>query len=295
MRPSRKAPLIAAICLFSAPACGANFDSRLLYDTQGRAAINAYVNEQGPFLFAIDTAAQLSMLSRDVIEAVGLVADPENKAQLHGAGGLATVDMYQVSSLRVADLERRDLLLPEPAHERESDALGLIGADFFRGLRVEFDFANDELRVGAYSGSAAGDYEILPAQFAMGVFTIIEVQINGVGAVAIVDTGSTDTMANLALFDALELSREMPALSNEKRPVGVTGNTIEFVDGLRADVSFNQAVVRNAPVSFADLPVFGQFGLSERPAIILGLDTLKLLGAIAIDYEQSTFAVKVRK
>jgi hypothetical protein len=44
--------------------------------------------------------------------------------------------------------------------------------------------------------------------------------------------------------------------------------------------------LRNIPVLFADAPPFRVLGLSDKPALILGMEELRLFRRVAIDFKR---------
>jgi hypothetical protein len=51
-------------------------------------------------------------------------------------------------------------------------------------------------------------------------------------------------------------------------------------------LSFGRANVNNLPILFVESPVFEALGLSDKPALILGMEELKLFQRVAIDFDQ---------
>ena len=52
-------------------------------------------------------------------------------------------------------------------------------------------------------------------------------------------------------------------------------------------LELGSAVVNNIVISFAESPTFGALGLSDRPALILGMSELRLFRRVAIDFRSS--------
>ena len=42
--------------------------------------------------------------------------------------------------------------------------------------------------------------------------------------------------------------------------------------------------MRGMPIAFAPSPIFAQLGLAEKPALLLGMDALRLFDRVAVDF-----------
>jgi hypothetical protein len=43
-------------------------------------------------------------------------------------------------------------------------------------------------------------------------------------------------------------------------------------------------MIRNLPIAFADVQPFRQLGLDDRPAVLLGMDALRLFDRVSFDF-----------
>ena len=44
--------------------------------------------------------------------------------------------------------------------------------------------------------------------------------------------------------------------------------------------------IHNIPLAFADLHTFRRFGLTDQPAMLLGMDVLRLCGRVTVDFKR---------
>jgi hypothetical protein len=64
----------------------------------------------------------------------------------------------------------------------------------------------------------------------------------------------------------------------------VTGAQVDADFAVIPEMRIGEARVRNATVAFADVRPFAKFGLSERPAMLLGMDLLRGFKRVSIDF-----------
>ena len=65
----------------------------------------------------------------------------------------------------------------------------------------------------------------------------------------------------------------------------VNGQELSGPVKMAGELVVGRASVRNFPILFADSPPFRSLGLSEEPAMILGMAELKLFRRVAIDFK----------
>lgn len=257
-------------------------------DNNGRPTAKVTINETAEFVFAVDTGAQMTALGRSVIDRLGLSPVPGQNARAHGSGGTALLDMYAIKSLVFAGIRKENLTLPMPAHRpHDMGHDGILGADIFGDERIEFDFEGGVIRAGAHDSTTR--VQSLPATLLFGTFATIEVQIDRVKATAVIDTGAKDSFGNAALMAALRLSADDRGLSRLSEPTGVTGHEKERIVGFSGALTIGTRTFGDTSIAFMSSPVFQSLGLTDKPALILGIDVLGRFASFAIDYRDSAF------
>jgi len=103
-----------------------------------------FVNEKGPYDFALDTGASSTVISLEVAAEFALAA--EKTSQLTAGGGSGTVSRVRLSSLAVGAARQENLpaaasdFLTQLSAELGTKLQGIVGYDFLRHYRVTLDF-----------------------------------------------------------------------------------------------------------------------------------------------------------
>jgi predicted aspartyl protease len=103
-----------------------------------------FVNEKGPYDFALDTGASRTVISLELAAEFGLAA--EKISQMTAGGGNGTVSRVQLSSLAIGSARQKNLaaaasdFLTQLSAELGSKLHGIVGYDFLRHYRVTLDY-----------------------------------------------------------------------------------------------------------------------------------------------------------
>jgi hypothetical protein len=66
--------------------------------------------------------------------------------------------------------------------------------------------------------------------------------------------------------------------------LSVTGGLVPAQYTIAREIMVGNAGVRNLPVAFADVDPFRQLDLTDRPALLLGMDALRLFDRVSFDF-----------
>jgi len=116
-----------------------------------------------------------------------------------------------------------------------------------------------------------------------GHLMLVDASFDGQRVYVIVDTGSQVTVGNNALRRRLQQRGRLGPL----RPielVSVTGNVIMAEYGIARELRLGDAGITNLPVAFAEVHPFAHLDLTDRPAIMLGMDALQLFDRVSFDF-----------
>ncbi len=271
-------------------------DIPLHFDGDGRPAAEVLINGEGPLIFAIDTAATASSVSKPILDKLGVKPDPHRRAMVHGAGGVTETPLYRIESIRIGGVVREGLyLITSPAEHDDTAHDGLIGADVFRNTNMEFDFSGKRFSLDAETPFfEENDYDLASAEIKFGSLAVVNIRINGVETAALIDTGAQETIANKALLSALRRSVEDAGMMQKEETMGATAHAVEVFEGFKGNVQLGKAVIENAPIKIADLHVFEQLAIDSGPAVILGMDVMSKLGGLVIDYPAETVKFRAK-
>lgn len=121
----------------------------------------------------------------------------------------------------------------------------------------------------------------MAAKSLFGQLIVTDAYWHGKRISVIIDTGSPVTVGNGALLAAIT---RRPRLIGPLEVTSATGGTLRTtafsVDRLDiGGIGFN-----DVRVAFSDVPPFKRFGLADTPALLLGMDSLRLFRQVGIDF-----------
>jgi predicted aspartyl protease len=249
-------------------------------DRYSRMTVPVMIEGQGPFRFMIDTGAQATVVTRALRERLALPS--LGQATLVGMAATKQVELVRLNGLefaaRVFDAIHAPIL--EAAH---IGADGILGLDSLQDLRVLVDFRNQTIAVDdSHALGGNRGYEIVVrARNKLGRLIITDAFVDGVRTSVIIDTGAQGSMGNLALQRRLR-SRRGPEVTT----TDVTGATVTSPLGYAGTLEIGRMQLNNLAIAYADAPAFAALGLQRRPAMVLGIDDLRMFDRIAIDFAQ---------
>lgn len=255
-------------------------------DATRRMAVNVTVGGEGPFSFLVDTGAERTVIARELAERLGLLEG--ERLRMATIGGPATVPSYRVAALQMKELHLAQVQAPA-FHGRHIGAAGLIGVDMLEERRVLIDFRNEtmeilETRKRARPVIRDDDAIVVTARNSAGRLILSDARLNGRRIDVIVDTGAQTSVGNLAL-QRLVVEKRANRLPFLPTTLGaVTGENVPAMRTAIKRIVINGMDINDLPVSFADGQAFRALGLVERPALLLGMDSLALFDRVEIDF-----------
>lgn len=246
--------------------------------------------------FLLDTASTRSVIASDVSDSLNL--SKGGALQILNIAGMDTVPSVIIPDLRFSDFVVRDIHAPSLLRSNLGGD-GLLGLDILRNSRVSIDFQHAAALTIAPSSrkshqpSADSDTIVVVARSRMGELIITHADIDGIPVVVILDTGSQETIGNPALARLLRHSAARSLLL----PVtllSVTGRMLAADYAMIGKLRIDDVAIENIPMAFGDVATFRQFGLAHRPAILLGMQTLRLFANVSIDFPRREIRFRLR-
>jgi predicted aspartyl protease len=253
-------------------------------DRSLRMTVPVTVDGQGPYQFVVDTGADRTVVSRELADHLNLA--PSGTATMHTMSGVGPVDTVRVSTLEVGG--GRNDGFNAPALSREHlGANGLVGVDSLQGRRVVMDFRKGTMSVtnSKIREAVEPDTIVVTAKSRYGQLVLVDSDIGGIPITVIIDSGAQSSVGNLALRRMLEKRNKvrdfLPAVMTD-----VTGTTINAEVARVESIRLGGFTLTNVGVLFADAHPFKRFDLLKRPAMLLGMDTLRAFRRVSVDFAQ---------
>ena len=252
-------------------------------DITERMTVPVGIGEAGPFRFIVDTGAERTVIARELARELEL--GPGRDTIVHSMTEVSRIPTVVLPELRVGRRTVNGIEAPALARTNLG-ASGLLGVDSLRRQRVVFDFEREEMTISpsrrAERRWPAGSV-VVTGRRMFGRLVLVDAQVDDEQVWVIIDTGSEVSVANSALRDRLQRRRRLGAL----RPIqltSITGGTIEADYGHTRLIRIGGIDIRDLPIAFADVHPFRQLQLTDRPALLLGMDALRLFDRVSVDF-----------
>ena len=255
-------------------------------DASRRMSVQVMVGGKGPFAFLVDTGAERTVIARELAERLGLTEGA--KLRLATIGGSATVPSYRVAALQMAKLHLASVEAPA-FFGRHLGAAGLIGVDMLEERRILIDFRKETMQILETRRRAQpiirdDDAIVVTARNSAGRLILSDARLNGKRIDVIVGTGAQTSVGNMALQKLVASTRANRYPFTSTILDAVTGEAVPATQTAIKRIVINGLDVNNLPVSFADGQAFRALGLNDRPALLLGMDSLSLFDRVEIDF-----------
>ncbi len=256
-----------------------------LGEVEQRLTVPVVVGSTGPYNFIIDTGAERTVVSRQLAGTLQLgPGKPVTLISMTGTRQVSTVIVPQLSIQSIGDQHT----IEAPALEQANlGAAGLLGIDTLSLHQVAIDFETGQMRVSRSEKKNRErprqneDEIVVTGKSLFGQLIVTDAWYGSTRIRVVIDTGAQISMGNSALFQKLHLRRD------EVNKIVITGVTGEKMpaDYLQVgQIQIGGVTFNNLPVAFADVAPFAHFGLTDRPALLLGMDGLKFFRHVEIDF-----------
>jgi predicted aspartyl protease len=250
------------------------------------------VNGMGPYDFVVDTGANRSIISEEL--AAELALPPGRVTKVHGIVGERLVPTVKLERFAIGSREARNLSMATlPA--RHLGAAGLLGVDGMKNQRIVFDLPGARLQIVRSSTPQAVDgAAVIRARKRFGQLTVVDTDLDGVRVAVLIDSGSASTVGNSALRALVQANRKAPEMQKVLIS-GATGDVTVGDFGAVPRFRLGSLTIKNLRVAYADLHPFTLWELTDRPALMMGMDIMRFFEEVSLDYGRSEVRLRLPK
>ena len=252
-------------------------------DRSARMTVPVSIDGRGPYPFIVDTGAERTAISEELARDLRLGLGV--RARLHSMTEVSRIQTVLIPELEVGG--RRVTGINAPALERRHiGAEGILGVDSLQTQRVSFDFKRQQMTVtNSHKREEIWpeDTIVITAKNRLGHLVLVDASVDGQKVWVILDTGAQTTVANSVLRRRLARRGRLPATWRIELQ-SVTGGRMAADQTMMRRIRLGGVDVNNLPVAFADVHPFRQLGLMGRPALLLGMDALRLFERVSVDF-----------
>ncbi|HEU0100136.1 MAG TPA: retroviral-like aspartic protease family protein [Allosphingosinicella sp.] len=252
-------------------------------DKWARMTVPVNIGRNGPYAFVVDTGAERTSIAQELAHDLRLGLG--NRARLHSMTEVSHIQTVLIPALEVGGRRVRDIHAPA-LQRRYIGAEGILGVDSLQSQRVSFDFARQQMTVTNSNRREEywpADTIVVTARNRLGHLVLVDASVEGQKVWVILDTGAQTTVANNMLRRRLEqkgrLRTTYPIMLQS-----VTGGQMAADQTVVKRIRLGGVDINDMPVAFADVHPFAQLGLSDRPALLLGMDALRLFDRVSVDF-----------
>lgn len=284
--PSPSQPLSPQDLLFACPTT---------LDHIGRVVASVMVDGKGPFRFIIDTGANHSTISPQLAAILGLDRSAPQSMRVIGVTGSADVESVPIARLQAGDLVISDTRFPVIRSPIMAGADGILGAAGLKDERLLVDFRHNRVVITRSHGESVpwGFTRVWATRLTGGLLSVPG-EVGDVRVTAIIDTGSQHTLGNMALYQALHARERGKGKYLSANVYGATRQVGAGKLQLAPLIDLGAIKIGGVALVFGDFHIFEAWGMTDRPAMILGMDVLGTLNAFAIDFRHGEIAVDTR-
>ena len=252
-------------------------------DRSERMTVPVSIGGRGPYAFIVDTGAERTSIAEELAEDLNLGQGA--RARLHSMTEVSRIQTVLIPALEVGGRSIRGINAPA-LERRNIGAEGILGVDTLQTQRVSFDFARQQMTVTLSRKREEiwpDDTIVITARNRLGHLVMVDASVDGQKVWVILDTGAQTTVANSVLRRKLErrgkLLRTWPIELQS-----VTGGRMAADQSMMKKIRLGGVDINNMPVAFADVHPFRKLGLMKRPALLLGMDALRLFERVSVDF-----------
>ena len=258
--------------------------------TDDRMTVPVRLSGAGPYQFLVDTGADRTAVSRDIVAKLKLAA--AGGAQLHSISGVSSISTARIDAVQLTRTpESVDAAVLEKSN---MGADGIVGVDLLRSQRVQFDFEKQTMSIVPAATPDFG-YEpgtiVVRAKRKNGRLVVTDAIANGEHLTVVLDTGSQVSVGNQALRRRLRGGDALIDVDKSVVLESVTGQKVLGDYMMVREMTIGGIGLTNLAVVFSDVHTFKQLGLDKQPALLLGMNAIRAFKRVSIDFANKKFRV----
>jgi hypothetical protein len=271
------------------------------FSGSGHIVVETRVNGQGPFRFAIDTGASISVVYEHARAELGIEPFQNIQVLVLGMTGSGVFQLGQVDEIRVGNEPWNNarvalLPLPSPSAMRID---GILGIDFLSRYAVLYSQKEGVLRLypkefvadDAYQGWSRIPLRKLRVGDGNASVLVFDMHIDAERIPTVFDLGATVNIMNWRAARALDILVRRPQRKPEV--YGVSGST-EILAELRVwRLRIDNSTWWSKIFLVGEFPLFEALGIDDQPAAIAGTELFGQRDFI-IDFARERLLVRTR-
>jgi len=261
----------------------------------GRIVVPVTINGQSTFYMMLDTGATHSVLTPKAISRLGLDVANAKSSDVQGVMGRISAPIVKIEEMQAGALKLKDLSVPVIDGAVVAGLDGILGVDGMHDKSILADFVRDRIRISdgnALPGSSSW-YAMIKFALVSKKLVVVDGMVGHIPVRAVIDTGGTQTLGNMALLKALQQQKK-DKYSIDGGVIDITDNTQNGRLVLVPSIKLGPADITNAAILFSEFAVFDVWDLNKKPTLLIGMDVLGQLGALSINYRRQELHVRAK-
>ncbi|WP_324750807.1 retroviral-like aspartic protease family protein [Sphingomonas sp. LY54] len=252
-------------------------------DDSQRMTVPVSIGGKGPYRFIVDTGAERTVIARELAHELRL--GPGDSTILHSMTEVQETPTVLIPRLEVSRKTVRDIHAPALARAHLG-AEGMLGVDSLQAQRVLFDFVRQEMSISPSRVREPrwdSDTIVVTARSRFGHLILVDAAVDGEKVNVILDTGSQVTIGNNALRRKLAKKGKL-RFTVPISLLSVTGGVTQADYTAVKKLRLGGVDITDMPIAFAEVHPFRKLKLTDKPALLLGMDALKLFERVSVDF-----------
>lgn len=252
-------------------------------DRGSRMTVPVTIDGSGPYQFLVDTGAERTVISSELARRLEL--DAGTSVRMHSMTEVGQVSTALIPQLKVDQRVIRDIHAPALS-AADIGAAGMLGVDSLKSQRVVFDFAKGTMSITPSQKRQErwdGDSIVVKGRSLYGRLVLVDARLDGQKIMVILDTGSQVSIGNNALRNKLK-GRKKLGSTVPVELTSVTGGRMIADYTTAKRITIGGVTIEDMPIAFAEVHPFRQMQLTDQPAILLGMDVLRLFERVSVDF-----------